>query len=297
MIRRTFRRRPRNHYLRYENFTEAQMRHFCGMRMHQFENFYDTLQPRKNIFERYLDKTDQLVLTLMKYKGNYTYCSLGNLYDIDKQTAIRIFRFWTVKIYKHFKKSNPWDMRCQPKSYTAILNCVELKTGPCPNNPAMNRKLFSIFEFCNTFKYLVATDENGRVIYCSDIFGGSMSHNDVFKKSCVLNFLQPGDIVLSSWNDGLGQMLREKKIKLHTTSHERIYRSLISQQPPPNDEKIMEHRKMMLQKVKVVKRKHKILRNKVSIINWSILNKIVFVTNILTNIKCNVYHGQADGNV
>lgn len=116
----------------------------------------------------------QTVSTVINGVAKYMYGRLGSL------------SFWPHRnvIIENMTEAYKQDF----PSCLAILDCTELKTEK-PSSLKQQSQCYSDYKSSNTLKDLVLCDPRGSILFVSDLFSGSISDNDIIKKSGFLDYL------------------------------------------------------------------------------------------------------------
>ena len=94
---------------------------------------------------------------------------------------------------------------CFPK----VIDCTEIEIENYENYEAQGH-IYSNYKHRATSKILIGTNQNGAVIYISDVFEGSKSDRQCVIDSDFLEFLEPGDVVLADRGFNVEDLLLEK---------------------------------------------------------------------------------------
>ena len=100
------------------------------------------------------------------------------------------------------------------KDVRVIIDCVELRCET-PSLPADQKQLYSAYYNNNTYKLLLGCTPNGYICFSSAFWSGSVSDNNIVKKSGFLEYLLPGDAVIADKGFGIRGDLALKGCKLH----------------------------------------------------------------------------------
>lgn len=101
-----------------------------------------------------------------------------------------------------------------PKKYTTVIDWTEIPIEHS-SNPEIQQITFSQYKNTTTMKGLVAVSENGLVMYCSELYGGSITDRQIIEKCKLLEYLKPGDIVLADKGFDISDILEKKKVALN----------------------------------------------------------------------------------
>jgi len=100
------------------------------------------------------------------------------------------------------------------KDIRVIIDCcevfVEQSTHFC-----RQENIYSSYKNHSTFKSLIGISPNGDIMLLSDAFEGSMSDNDIVKKSGFLDIFEAGDLILADRGFTIRNILYEKKVDVN----------------------------------------------------------------------------------
>ena len=159
-----------------------------------------------------LELNDQLLLTLMKLKCNFTHTDLATRFGISKETVRNITT--TLICFLHTflfegimgRVGIPSQLKnqgCLPASFSTfsncriILDCTEVQIAVPRSSMSKQKHTFSHYKQRNTFKALVGVAPNGCITFVSSLFPGSVSDKEIVRHSGILQQLVPGDMVLA----------------------------------------------------------------------------------------------------
>lgn len=274
----------------YENLTDEYILYYTGLTRQRFDLLFYAIREETEEhkhFEKYLSKKNQLVLCLIRYKQNLDFTLISHLYGLNRHMVSDIFRLYTSILFNYFKSIDWWSLRDKdPDSYTIIIDCTETETQHSVDLPLLNQKLFSNYKNRPTIKILYGIDEKGFVIFCSDVFCGSISDQRIVQESGFLDLLQEGDSVLADRGFDIADVLAIKKVTLNIPPFKGRRQQL-------SEEEIMEtrviaNRRIHIERVIKVAKINKILSQTIPAFLWPIINEIVYVGAFLVNFKASV---------
>ena len=153
---------------------------------------------------------DQILITLMKLKQNYTNLHLGELFSVSDNTISNIFlTFLNVMhqvLYVGLMKDNvPTRHKNKlyaPPSFVHFPNCrmsidctdIEMEI---PNQLDKRKKTYSTYRGYNSFKLLLGVSPNAVITYASNLYTGSSSDKAITQHSTILSNFAAGDLVLA----------------------------------------------------------------------------------------------------
>ena len=159
-----------------------------------------------------LSHEDQILLTLMKLRHNFTHTHLGFLFSITKATVTNIVSAWIdilhsllfsgimteIGIPSRAKASESLpDCFSSFPGVRLTLDCTEIQCSIPRTSMAQQSQTFSHYKQRNTFKGLVGVSPNGAVTFVSDLYPGSVSDKEIVLHSKVLLQFEPGDLILA----------------------------------------------------------------------------------------------------
>ncbi|XP_022536495.2 uncharacterized protein LOC103021414 [Astyanax mexicanus] len=252
--------------------------------------------------KKVLTPFQKLLLTFMRLKLDLPMQHLAHLFRVSHRTVYRTFSDMVTFMCANLRPSIAWPDRdtlrkTMPGPFVevfgnqavVIVDCFEISSEK-PSDLKARSEMFSSAKNAHTMKYLMGITPNGSVCFLSKGWGGRTNDSHLIESSGLLDFLMPGDIVLSSrgfgLQEGTGMMFAEVK-------------------PPPNvndsgqlavrsveETRRIEHLKIHVEKVmKNVCQKYKILSGPISF-NMilpcageedTFLDKVVTVCCALTN--------------
>ena len=141
-----------------------------------------------------LSQEDQLLLTLMKLRQNFSHIHIGFLFGISVCTVTNVTSSWinvlhallflgvmrAVGIPSRLKnaKSSP-DCFETFNGTRIIIDCTEFQCAVPRCSMAEQLATFSHYKQRNTFKALVSVAPNGTTTFASDLYPGSLSDKQI----------------------------------------------------------------------------------------------------------------------
>ncbi|XP_065174752.1 uncharacterized protein LOC135826565 [Sycon ciliatum] len=153
---------------------------------------------------------DQLLITLMKLRCNFSLTDLGLRFGTSHTTISNIFHTWLSVLHTVlYQGMLPSQLPSVTKNKTSlpvcfstfsscrlILDCTEVEIA-IPSRMDTQTWTYSHYKHKNTFKGLVGVAPNGVVNYVSPLYPGSTSDKEVVRHCGVLSKLTAGDMVLA----------------------------------------------------------------------------------------------------
>lgn len=152
---------------------------------------------------------DQIFITLMKARQNYTNLHLAQLFSCSVATIANIVTTFThvlhyilfhdlmTTIPSRFKNNN-----CAPSSFSqftsckVVIDCTDIEIA-IPRQMNQQNATYSSYRGMNSFKVLIGVAPNAVITYVSKLYPGSISDKAIVEKSGFLNQLETGDLVLA----------------------------------------------------------------------------------------------------
>ena len=175
---------------------------------------------------RKLTPEDELLLTLIRLRLGLLHEDIAFRFGIAVSTVNDIVTTWIQFIYHQFNRLRssmfPSRKKIQkhlPKSFRkfknvrVILDATEFFTH-APRNYEQQGNLYSSYKNHCTCKVLVGITPSGAISFISDVYEGSISDKDIFKKSGILNKLNEGDLVMVDRGFNICDLLLKKKVQI-----------------------------------------------------------------------------------
>ena len=154
---------------------------------------------------------DQLLLTLMKLRNNFSLLDLGVRFGVSNATVLNITQTWIHLLHEVLYEgilvaggipSVAKNQSSLPSSFATfkncriVLDCTEVQVA-IPSQMDQQSATYSHYKHRNTFKALVGVAPNGVVVFVSKLYPGSSSDKVVVEHSRVLDQTVPGDLVIA----------------------------------------------------------------------------------------------------
>ena len=152
---------------------------------------------------------DQIFITLMKLRQNYTNLHLGQLFSCSEATISNIFLTFLHVLHSLFFKdimqrlpSKEKNKATSPASFLPFPNCrvvvdctdVEIAV---PREMDLQRVTYSSYRGMNSFKVLIGVSPNAVITYVSNLYPGSTSDRAIVQNSGILHNFMAGDLILA----------------------------------------------------------------------------------------------------
>ena len=158
---------------------------------------------------RKLSPMDELFLTLVRLRVGLLNADLSYRFGVSTSNVSKIVTTWIQFLYLQFGmlrnhmfpsreilKLNTPPCFAKFKDIRVIIDCCEFFVEQSMHFRRQGN-LYSSYKNHSTYKCLVGIAPSGAVMYISDAFEGSMSDNDIVKKSGFLDKLEAGDMLLA----------------------------------------------------------------------------------------------------
>ena len=145
-------------------------------------------------------------LVLLRFRLGLFEKDLANRFNVSTSTVCRICRTWIRFMNLRFKEIPLWPSKelvnlYMPKCFKdpstrVIINATEIFVKT-PALPEFQQMTFSSYKNHNTFKALVGISPGGAITFVSSLYPGSISDQQLTKKSDLTDFLEKGDSVMA----------------------------------------------------------------------------------------------------
>lgn len=226
---------------------EAKCRFYTGLTWIQFMFVWEFLGPAKDKVcywnqqlktgekspskrpgvRRKLSPLDEFFLSLVRLRVGLLNADLAYRFGISSSSVSKIVTSWIQFLYLQFgslrnkmftsrqllKRSMP-SCFAKFKGIRVIIDCCEFFVEQSMHFRRQGN-MYSSYKNHSTFKCLIGISPNGGVMFISDAFEGSMSDNDIVKKSGFLDKLEPGDLILADRGFTIRDILYAKQVDLN----------------------------------------------------------------------------------
>ena len=157
-----------------------------------------------------ISQQDQLFLTLLKLRCNFSHKDLGVRFSVSPSTITNITITWInvlhevlyVGLLKDKIPSVSKNGMYLPSCFSNFCNCriildwTELQCE-VPSNMESQSATFSHYKQRHTFKGIIGVAPNGVITYASGLFPGSTSDKQIVRHCGILNVMEPGDLIIA----------------------------------------------------------------------------------------------------
>ncbi|XP_046588327.1 uncharacterized protein LOC124293084 isoform X1 [Neodiprion lecontei] len=175
-----------------------------------------------------LTSMQQLILVLLRLRMGYLIEDLAYKFDVSTGFVSKICTTWIYFLHNEFTTqlkpfmfpSRKTIAETLPKIFRSIKNirvivdCAEFFCQS-PTNFEHQGNLYSSYKAHTTFKVLIGCTPNGCISFVSDVFEGSISDPEIFKRSKIADLLQPGDVVLADRGFTVHDIVEAKQAHLN----------------------------------------------------------------------------------
>ena len=152
---------------------------------------------------------DQIFITLMKVRQNYTNLHLAQLFSCSVSTIANIVTTFIHVIHSILFTdlmtsipSRDKNKLSAPSSFTqfgscrVVIDCTDIEIAT-PGLMSQQNATYSSYRGMHSFKVIVGVAPNGVITYVSKLYPGSISDKAIVQQSGLLNHLTAGDLVLA----------------------------------------------------------------------------------------------------
>ena len=150
---------------------------------------------------------DQIFITLMKVRQNYTNLHLAQLFNCSVATIANIITTFIHVLHDILFKdimtsipSRDKNKLSAPSSFSQygscriVIDCTDIEVA-APGLMSQQNATYSSYRGMNSFKVIVGVAPNAVITYVSKLYPGSISDKAIVLESGLLKHLTPGDIV------------------------------------------------------------------------------------------------------
>lgn len=147
--------------------------------------YFARWRPKEIILE------DQIFMTLMKLRHNYTHLHLAALFHCSANTVSNVLITFIEVFHKVLFKDimstvSSWEKNktCMPSSFLPfqncgmILDCTDIKIA-IPKQMDAQKETYSAYRGMHSLKVLIGVAPNAVITYCSKLYPGSVSDKEI----------------------------------------------------------------------------------------------------------------------
>ena len=152
---------------------------------------------------------DQIFITLMKLRQNYTNLHLAQLFSCSVATIANIVTTFIHVLHSILFRdimttipSREKNVLCAPSSFSEftscriVIDCTDVEIA-APGLISQQNATYSSYRGMNSFKVIVGVAPNAVITFVSKLYPGSISDKAIVQQSGLLNHLVAGDMVLA----------------------------------------------------------------------------------------------------
>ena len=114
---------------------------------------------------------------------------------------------------QHLKKSAPRSFKSF-RNVRCSVDCTEFFVQ-MPTDFKRQGNLYSNYKHHHTFKSLIAVAPSGAGVFVSDLYEGGISDKELFIQCGIIDYLNPGDLVLADRGFTVKEVLQAKGVHLN----------------------------------------------------------------------------------
>ena len=205
----------------------------------------------------------------------------------------RLFITWINLLYHKCKEVDTWPSRNRVNHYMASCFKEDYPSTRClidateifieqPSSPTAQQLTFSNYKNHNTFKALIGITPSGAISYISSLYGGCISDRQLTILCCILDRLEPGDLIMAGKGFLIADLLQPIGVSLN------IPPLKLSEQF--SEAEMLETRRIARVRINVERaigrvKTFRILSSPIPNTMAEIADQIFFVCSILTNFR------------
>ena len=152
---------------------------------------------------------DQIFITLMKVRQNYTNLHLAQLFSCSETTisnvVIAFIHVLHIILFNDIMTTIPSVNKnkiCAPSSFSQfstcriVIDCTDIEVAT-PKLMSDQNATYSSYRGMNSFKVIVGVAPNAVITYVSKLYSGSISDKAIVQQSGILNHFVAGDLILA----------------------------------------------------------------------------------------------------
>lgn len=152
---------------------------------------------------------EQVFLTLMKVRQNYTNLHLAQLYGLSISAISNIVLTFVPLLNKLLYKDSMLNVPSRLKNLTSlpgsfslfgncrmVIDCTDVKIAT-PSLMSDQKLTYSSYRGMNSFKLLLGVAPNAVITFVSKLYPGSVSDKEIVSDCGILDVFEPGDLVIA----------------------------------------------------------------------------------------------------
>lgn len=218
---------------------EKMFKFYTGITVAQFEHLFGALGNSVNNLKYWLgggrtaktmkklSPANQLLLTLVKLRQNFPNKDLAYRFDISACMVSRIFLTWIQFLYKMtiplWRRTFPSKELIREhlpgcfrsfRNVRLIIDCFEI-FAQSSSDFAEQGNMYSSYKNHTTLKCLVGISPTGAITFLSDVYEGSKSDREIVIDSKMVEYLEPGDLVIADRGFLIKDILQKQQVTLN----------------------------------------------------------------------------------
>ena len=170
--------------------------------------------------QRKLPLIDEFFMFLCRIAAGLHEKTLSSIFEVSLTTVSRTILTWTSYLFlvlgslplwmssEQIQATMPEKFKAYCPTVRVIIDCTEIRCQT-PSSLSLQSELFSNYKNHTTFKGLIGIAPCGVVTFVSKLYTGSISDNEITRKSQLVKLLQPGDAVMADKGFLIQNMLDE----------------------------------------------------------------------------------------
>ncbi|CAH3150206.1 unnamed protein product [Pocillopora meandrina] len=152
---------------------------------------------------------DQILITLMKLRQNYTNLHIAQLFSCSVATISNVVTTFVHVLHNILFDdlmtnipSREKNKLCSPSSFSMftscriVIDCTDIEIA-APSLMSQQNTIYSNYRGMNSFKVIVGVAPNAVIMYVSKLYPGSISDKEIVKQSGLMNHIASDDLILA----------------------------------------------------------------------------------------------------
>ena len=152
---------------------------------------------------------DQILITLMKLRQNYTNLHIAQLFSCSVVTISNVVTTFVHVLHNILFDdlmttipSREKNKLCSPSSFSMftscriVIDCTDIEIA-APSLMSQQNATYSNYQGMNSFKVIVGVAPNAVITYVSKLYPGSISDKEIVKQSGLMNHMASGDLIFA----------------------------------------------------------------------------------------------------
>ena len=152
---------------------------------------------------------DQILITLMKLRQNYTNLHIAQLFSCSVATISNVVTTFVHVLHNILFDdlmttipSREKNKLCSPSLFSMftscriVIDCTDIEIA-APSLMNQQNATYSNYQGMNSFKVIVGVAPNAVITYVSKLYPGSISDKEIVKQSGLMNHMASGDLIFA----------------------------------------------------------------------------------------------------